>query len=240
MQRCAIARNGRFGGGELAKTLLQCRQSGHFQSLRLAAKYLPKRKGTYIQRVPLSGYTAKPIATLKIGAKKIDLMFPDDFVAYSYIHQPNVAVKDSELVFVGYGAIAPEYGWDDYKSIDLHGKTLVMLIPRTTSRPLAGLSDAKDPSRLDQAVFFGKAMTYYGRWTYKYEVAAKLGTGAAIIVHETVPAAYPWSVVENSYGKENFAVRSDAPNPDYPSVAAGLHHDRARELLAAAGTTTMP
>lgn len=126
---------------------------------------MPKRKGTYIQRVPLSGYTAKPIATLKIGAKKIDLMFPDDFVAYSYIHQPNVAVKDSELVFVGYGAIAPEYGWDDYKSIDLHGKTLVMLIPRTTSRPLAGLPDAKDPSRLDQAVFFGKAMTYYGRWT---------------------------------------------------------------------------
>ena len=185
--------------------------------------------GSYIQRVPLSGHTAKPRASFTVGSRKIALRSPADIVAVSYVHQPTLAVTDSELVFVGYGVVAPEYSWDDYKGMDVRGKTLVMLI---NDPPVP---DPKDPTHLDDAVFGGKAMTYYGRWTYKYEMAAKLGASAAIIIHETIPAAYPYSVVANSYSHENFAIRSDNPNPDFPPVAAWLHLDRARELLAATG-----
>ena len=108
------------------------------------------------------------------------------------------------MVFVGYGVVAPEYGWDDFKGMDVKGKTLVFLI---NDPPLP---DPGDASKLDDKMFKGKAMTYYGRWSYKYEIAAEKGAAAAVIVHETIPAAYPWSVVENSNAKTNFVI--DAPD----------------------------
>jgi len=187
--------------------------------------------GTYIEPVPMAGYTADVRASLSAGKKQLDLKFPDDIVAMSFAQNPEVAVTNSELVFVGYGIVAPEYGWDDYKGIDVRGKTLVMLI---NDPPIP---DPKDKSRLDDSMFGGRAMTYYGRWTYKYEIAAKLGAAAAIIIHETEPAAYPYSVVVNSYSKENMALRSGAPNPDFPPVAAWLQLDRARELFGATGAS---
>ena len=95
--------------------------------------------------------------------------------------------------------------------------------------------DPHDPSKLDDKMFGGKAMTYYGRWTYKYEIASKLGAAAAIIVHETGPAAYPYSVVVNSFGHENFTLTGEPASDSYPTVAAWITEQRARELFAACG-----
>ena len=181
--------------------------------------------GSYIQKVPLTGHRSHPQAT--IGGQAMSS--PDDFVAWSYERQPEVTVKDSDLVFVGYGVVAPEYGWDDYKGADLKGKTLVMLI---NDPPIP---DPNDPSKLDAAMFKGKAMTYYGRWTYKYEIARKMGAAAALIIHETGPAAYPYSVVVNSNSHENFQIHAEGPNEHFPTVAGWMAEGKARALLKSAG-----
>jgi len=185
--------------------------------------------GTYTQLVPMTAFTAHPQATISVGARRIALQFPEDFVAFSPVREPRVSIPASDLVFVGYGVIAPEYGWDDYKGLDVHGKTLVMLI---NDPPVP---DPQDPSKLDERMFGGKAMTYYGRWTYKYEIAAKLGAAAAIIVHETGPAAYPYSVVVNSWGHENFILTGEPASESYPPVAAWITAERAKQLFAASG-----
>jgi Zn-dependent M28 family amino/carboxypeptidase len=185
--------------------------------------------GTYTQTVPMTGFTSHPQVSFTIGSRQIELHYPQDFVAFSAIRRPQIEVPSSDLVFVGYGVIAPEYGWNDYKGLDVRGKTLVMLI---NDPPVP---DPHDPSKLDDKMFGGKAMTYYGRWTYKYEIASKLGAAAAIIVHETGPAAYPYSVVVNSFGRENFTLTGEPANESYPTVAAWITEQRARELFAACG-----
>jgi len=185
--------------------------------------------GSYLQTVPMTGIASRPQATIKVGAKTLHLRAPEDFVAFSAVRRPRVEITGSQLVFVGYGVIAPEYHWDDYKGLDVRGKTLVMLI---NDPPVP---DPKDPTKLDPKMFDGKAMTYYGRWTYKYEIAAKLGAAAAIIVHETGPAAYPYSVVVNSWGGENFVLASSKPDEEYPTVASWITSDKARELFSDAG-----
>ncbi|MBI3296850.1 MAG: M28 family peptidase [Elusimicrobia bacterium] len=158
--------------------------------------------GTYVQNVPLVGITGKPTASFRTPAKTVELAFPADFVAVTRRPERAVTIDDSELVFVGYGVEAPEYGWDDYKGTDLKGKTLVMLI---NDPPIK-----KADGSLDDSMFKGRGMTYYGRWTYKYEIASAKGAAAAIIVHETEAAAYPWEVVQNSWGHENFHLKDEA------------------------------
>jgi len=152
--------------------------------------------GTYTQEVPLAGIKSEPRMSFIIGEKTMDLKYPDDFVASSARLQSEIKIEKSDVVFVGYGVVAPEYGWDDYKNVDVRGKTLLMLIGDPP------VPDPKDPSKLDDKMFKGKAMTYYGRWTYKYEIAAQKGAAAAIIIHETEPAAYPWQVVRSSWAKK--------------------------------------
>ncbi len=117
--------------------------------------------GTYIQEFPLAGIKSEPRMTFAIGDKITELKYPDDFVASSAHLQPEIKINNSDIVFVGYGIVAPEYGWDDYKGFDLRGKTVLMLIGDPP------IPDPKDTSRLDEKMFNGKAMTYYGRWTYK-------------------------------------------------------------------------
>jgi Zn-dependent M28 family amino/carboxypeptidase len=185
--------------------------------------------GTYTQAVPMTGFTSRPQAAFAVGGRRIELHYPEDFVAFSAVRRPRVEIPSSQLVFVGYGVIAPEYGWNDYKGLDVRGKTLVMLI---NDPPVP---DPNDPSRLDPKMFGGNAMTYYGRWTYKYEIASKLGAAAAIIVHETGPAAYPYSVVVNSFGHENFTLGGEPPSESYPTVAAWITRKKAEELFAACG-----
>ena len=185
--------------------------------------------GTYVQKVPLAGFTSSPEVTLKAGGKEMKLENLKDYVAVSRRYEEQVNVDDSDVVFVGYGVEAPEFGWDDYKGLDVRGKTIVMLV-NDPAVPLAG-----DPTKLDPNVFKGDAMTYYGRWTYKYEIASKKGAAAAIIVHETGPAGYPFEVVSGSWGRENFDIVSPDKNASRVGVESWITLDRAKELFAASG-----
>ncbi|MBV9926401.1 MAG: M28 family peptidase [Acidobacteria bacterium] len=185
--------------------------------------------GTYVQSVPLVGQTASPSAHFMAGGKRIDLKSPDDYVAVTRRVVPEVSVEDSDVVFVGYGVVAPEYGWDDFKGVDVRGKTVVMLI---NDPPVP---DPSDPSKLDEKTFKGRAMTYYGRWTYKYEMAAEKGAAACVIVHETGPAGYPYTTVVSGWGGENFDIEAADKNMGRAAVEGWMTLDRARELFAAAG-----
>ena len=185
--------------------------------------------GTYVQKVPLVGFTGAPTASFTVGSKQINLTFPQDYVAVSRRFVPESKVENSDMVFVGYGVEAPEYGWDDYKGLDVRGKTIVMLINDPQ------IPDANDATKLDDKMFKGKAMTYYGRWTYKYEVAAKKGAAAAVIIHETGPAGYPYEVVSGSWSRENFDIQTPDKNMKRAAVESWITTERAKELLTAAG-----
>src|SRR3954447_8124805 len=185
--------------------------------------------GTYTQEVPLAGIKSEPRMSFVVGDKTMNLKNQDDFVASSARLQPQIKIDRSDVVFVGYGVVAPEYGWDDYKNADVKGKTLLMLIGDPP------VSDSKDPSKLDDKMFKGKAMTYYGRWTYKYEIAAQKGAAAAIIIHETEPAAYPWQVVKSSWSKENFELDNPNKNMDAVSARSWITLDVAKKLFADSG-----
>jgi Zn-dependent M28 family amino/carboxypeptidase len=185
--------------------------------------------GTYIQKVPLAGFTSKPVASFTTGAGEMQLENLKDYVAVSRRFVENVEVKDSEMVFVGYGVVAPEYGWDDYKGLDVKGKTVVMLVNDPQ------VPDAKDPKKLDEKMFKGRAMTYYGRWTYKYEIASEKGAAACIIIHETGPAGYPFEVVTGSWGRENFDIQRPDKNMGRVAVESWISNDVAKRLLKTGG-----
>ena len=186
--------------------------------------------GTFVQPVPLVGMTASDVSlSYVVDGKRIDLAFPGEAVVWTKRFVPEIKVSDSELVFVGYGVVAPEYGWDDFKAVDVRGKTIVMLI---NDPPVP---DPRDASKLDDTMFKGSAMTYYGRWTYKYEIAAEKGAAAALIVHETGPAGYPWLVVVGSNSRENFDLQSADRNMSRTAVEGWMTLDKARELFAAVG-----
>jgi hypothetical protein len=160
--------------------------------------------GTYVQKVPLVGYTPQPTASFTVGGKSMPLA-AEDYLARSPRFTPEVKVRNSDLVFVGYGVVAPEYGWDDFKGVDVKGKTVVFLINDPA------IPDPNDPNKLDEKMFKGRAMTYYGRWTYKYEIASEKGAAAAIIVHETGPAGYPFAALA-SWRQENFGIKTPDDN----------------------------
>jgi len=183
--------------------------------------------GTYTQEVPLAGIKSESRMSFAVSDKTIDLKYPDDFIASSARLQPEIKINNSEIVFVGYGVVAPEYGWDDYKNVDVRGKTVLMLIGDPP------IPDPKDPSKLDGKMFKGKAMTYYGRWVYKYEIAAQKGAAAAVIVHETGPAGYPYSVVRTSWAKENYEIDSPNKNADAVEARSWITLDTAKKLLTA-------
>lgn len=185
--------------------------------------------GTWVQDVPLVGYTTRSQVTFRVGGRTLSPSFPTDYVGVSRHARQRVDVTDSEIVFVGYGVKAPEYGWDDYKDVDVRGKTIVMLINDPA------VPHPEDPSRLDPDMFKGEAMTYYGRWTYKYEIASELGAAAAVIVHETGPAGYGWEVVSGSWGGENFDIVSPDGDGNRVAIESWISLDAARELFAAAG-----
>jgi Zn-dependent M28 family amino/carboxypeptidase len=185
--------------------------------------------GTYVQKVPLVGFTGAPTASFIAGNKQLNLTFPQDYVAVSRRFVPESKVENSDMVFVGYGVVAPEYGWDDYKGLDVRGKTIVMLI-NDPQVPGTG-----DPKTLDDKMFKGKAMTYYGRWTYKYEIASEKGAAATIIIHETEPAGYPYEVVSGSWSRENFDIQKPDKNSGRVAVESWITTDRAKELFLASG-----
>jgi len=185
--------------------------------------------GTYFQRAPLAGISSTTVGGFVINGKRVGVTAGKDFVGASHRFQENVEVKDSEVVFVGYGVVAPEYGWDDYKGLDVKGKTIVMLVNDPA------VPDPADPSKLDERFFRGRAMTYYGRWTYKYEIATAKGAAAAIIIHETGPAGYPFDVVTGSWSGENFDLQSEDNNMGRIAVEGWVSLDKAKEIFTAAG-----
>jgi Zn-dependent M28 family amino/carboxypeptidase len=185
--------------------------------------------GSFIQNVPLAGITGEPSASYRMGDKRTEFVLPRDCVLWSRRFVPEVRVADSEIVFVGYGVVAPEYGWDDFKGADVRGKTVVMLVGDPP------VPDPNDPTKLDERMFKGRAMTYYGRWTYKYEIAAQRGAAAALIVHETGPAGYPFLVVINSNTGEKFELRAADQNLGFVAVEGWITMNQAKELLAASG-----
>jgi Zn-dependent M28 family amino/carboxypeptidase len=185
--------------------------------------------GSFIQNVPLIGITSKTETTFQIGDKKINPVWINDYVATSHRAAPQVEVNNSEIIFCGYGVVAPEYNWNDFKDVDVRGKTIVVLV---NDPPVP---DPKDPTKLDEKVFKGKAMTYYGRWMYKYEEASALGAAACLIVHETGPAGYPFAVIAASQGRENFDLRRSDGNMGHVAVEGWLTLDGAKNLFKEAG-----
>jgi Zn-dependent M28 family amino/carboxypeptidase len=185
--------------------------------------------GTYIQKVPLVGITPSPAPLVfKKGAAKQTLKWKDDVVAWTKHVAPTASIDDSELVFVGYGVVAPEFNWDDYKGVDVKGKTLVMLV---NDPPVP---DPANPSALDPKTFGGKAMTYYGRWTYKYEIGAQKGAAGVLIVHETEPAGYPFGVVQGKTG-EQFDLVTPDKNMGRAAIEGWITLDQTKALLKMAG-----
>ncbi len=191
-----------------------------------AAGLQPGNGTSWLQEVPLMEITGSNYAPLTISGGKTPLAFnfAKDWVGVTFREDAATRIADSELVFVGYGINAPEKAWNDYAGIDVKGKTVVILVndPDWQSAGLEG-------------PFGGKAMTYYGRWTYKFEEAARQGAAAALIIHDTEPAAYGWNVIESSWtGPQAHPQYGDNP-PPLTQLNGWVHKDAAREILAAAG-----
>lgn len=177
--------------------------------------------GTYFQGVPLVGVETQPDATLgwSAGGAIKPLRYLDDFVGVNHRQQP-LAEIETETIYVGHGIVAPEFGWDDYKGVDVKGKVVVLF----TNEPIS-----------DDASFFGgPALTYYGRWTFKYEEALRQGAAGCLIIHTTPTAGYPWEVVRNSWsGREPFVKLAEGE--DALGLAGWIHEQAAASLLAGTG-----
>ncbi|MEO8064294.1 MAG: M28 family metallopeptidase [Pseudomonadota bacterium] len=177
-------------------------------------------KGGWEQPVDLVGVTANLPAVWSFAGKSgsADLKVSEDYIASSGVQTPTAAIKDAGVVFVGYGIEAPEYQWDDFKGVDVKGKVLLML--------------NNDPD-WDPKLFGGKTRLYYGRWTYKYESAARHGAAGVIIVHTAPSAGYPWQVVQSSWGGEQFEL--PAEGEQRIQLKGWATEDAARRLVKAAG-----
>ncbi|HET9532492.1 MAG TPA: M20/M25/M40 family metallo-hydrolase [Blastocatellia bacterium] len=186
--------------------------------------------GTYYQKVPLVGITTTPgeYMRVKAGSKIMSLKYGDDYVARTVRVVENTGFN-ADVVFVGYGVVAPEYNWDDYKGMDVRGKVLLMLV----SDP--PVPDPADPSKLDPNMFGGRAMTYYGRWTYKYEIAAEKGAAGVFVIHETGPAGYPWEVPRGSFTIENFDLVAKDNNMSRVNIEGWITDKVTGEIFRAAG-----
>ena len=186
--------------------------------------------GTYVQKVPLVGMTASPAPlVLRKGSQQVTLKWRDDLVAGTKRVMETVALADSDLVFVGYGVVAPEHDWDDYKGLDVRGKTLVMLV---NDPPVP---DPSNPAELDPRMFGGRAMTYYGRWTYKFEIASEKGAAGVFIIHETGPAGYPFEVVQGSWTGEQFDLVAPDKNMSRVPIQGWISLEQGTNLLKMGG-----
>jgi Zn-dependent M28 family amino/carboxypeptidase len=185
----------------------------------------PANNGSYLQEVSLVKMTSDQSMKLDIsgGKSKISLNFSDDFIGGTPQTSELVQIKNSDIVFVGYGINSPEYNWNDYQGLDVKGKTVLMLV--------------NDPgyATSDTALFTGKAMTIYGRWTYKFEEAARQGATAAIIIHETGAAAYPWAVVQNSWRGSQFYLVGNELSKSELQLQSWVTTEGAKKIFESAG-----
>ena len=204
-------------GGEKTKNYI----ASHFESLGLNSF-----GGSYLMPVNLTGINLnvdESYFNLSVNGEMLDLNYRTDVVYGTTRQIEEVTFDDSDLIFVGYGVNAPEYDWNDYK-VDVKGKTVVMLI--------------NDPGfELKGAEFNGKAMTYYGRWTYKFEEAARQGAAGVLIIHETAPASYPWGVVENGWSGEQLNLTFADRNLNRSALEGWITLETAEQLFAELGTS---
>jgi Zn-dependent M28 family amino/carboxypeptidase len=216
----------------LSDDLLEGRGPGT-RGAELAAKYIatqfeayglePPVDGTYFQNVPIVNVKADPATAMSVegGAAKETFKYGEEFTAQSGEGVPQVDIEGADIVFAGYGIVAPEYQWDDYKGADVKGKILLMLV--------------NEPTTDDPKLFAGNALTYYGRWTYKYEEAARHGARGVILVHTTESATYPWLVVQSS----NTGIRSelvrDANSPPVVQLKSWVTYDAAFRIAKLGG-----
>lgn len=202
-----------------AKTIAFLQQK--FKSLGLK----PGNGDSYFQGVKMVEITASPdtVMTIETAEGGIKLAYGPEFMGWTQRVTDKVSVQDSDMVFVGYGIVAPEYDWNDYDGVDVQGKTVVLMV--------------NDPGYATQnsELFTGNAMTYYGRWTYKYEEAARQGATAVIIIHETKPAAYPWAVVEGSWSGPQFNLESEDGNMSRVVVESWVPGAQMAKVFQAAG-----
>lgn len=192
-----------------------------------AAGLEPGNSGSWTQDVPLIEITAKNVSALTIAdrsGKAMSFAYGNEYVIGSYRETPKTDIKKSEMVFVGHGIVAPEKGWNDYAGVDVKGKTVVVMI--------------NDPDFENEGLdgpFGGKAMTYYGRWTYKFEEAARQGAAAVLIIHDTAPAAYGWNVVNSSWTGTQFLAQSKDGGKSQTQANGWIQKSVAKEIFAAAG-----
>ena len=186
----------------------------------------PGNKGAWTQAVPMVEITAENVTPMTFtgGKTPLSLAYRTDFVGATYRVTPTISVKDSPIVFVGYGITAPERGWDDYAGVDVKGKTVVILV-----------NDPDWQTQGSEGLFEGRAMTWYGRWPYKYENAAKHGAAAAIIVHDTEPAAYGWPVVQSSWTGPQYGLDEPGNHMDQSQVIGWMQLAKAQALFTSAG-----
>jgi Zn-dependent M28 family amino/carboxypeptidase len=192
-----------------------------------AAGLEPGNNGSWTQDVPLIEITAKNVSALTIAdrsGKAMSFAYGNEYVIGSYRETPKTDIKQSEMVFVGHGIVAPEKGWNDYAGVDVKGKTVVVMV--------------NDPDFENEGLdgpFGGKAMTYYGRWTYKFEEAARQGAAAVLIIHDTAPAAYGWNVVNSSWTGTQFLAQSKDGGKSQTQANGWIQKSVAKEIFAAAG-----
>jgi len=185
----------------------------------------PGNGNSYVQEVPMVEITSEPAGPLVFKGKggQLSLKYLDDYVATTRRVTPKVQLNNSELVFAGYGIVAPEYNWNDYAGLDVKGKTVVVLV--------------NDPGFADTALFKGHTMTYYGRWTYKYEEAARQGAAGVIIIHDTAPASYPWAVVRSGWSGAKLYLQTEDNDMSRAGMEGWITLDAAKKLFQLAGVS---
>lgn len=187
----------------------------------------PGNGNSFVQDVPMVEITPLPDAVMHVQSAKgsFDLKRGDDFVVSTQNADSVVRLQNDELVFAGYGVVAPEYNWNDYAGIDVKGKVVLVMV--------------NDPGfGVDTTIFKGRTMTYYGRWTYKYEEAARQGAKAVLIIHNTEAASYPFSVVQHSWGSSNLYLDKRGDKQYHCALQGWVSADAAKKLLSAAGKDT--
>ena len=184
---------------------------------------LPGNGNSYFQEVPLVEIKAVPSGNLVFKGKRgsVSLSYLDDYVCATRRIQNQVNINDAQIVFAGYGIVAPEFGWNDYAGLDAKGKIVMVMV--------------NDPGFFDSSLFKGKTMTYYGRWTYKFEEAARQGAAGVIIVHDTKPASYGWSVIRNSFSKSKLYLQAEDGNMSRAGMEGWVTMESAKKIFALAG-----
>jgi len=212
--------------GRAPTTPAEARTTGYIVERMKAAGLKPGNNGSWFQDVPLVELTAQNMTPMTFtgGKAPVSLTYRTDMVLATYRVTPKVDINNSDVVFVGYGINAPEKGWNDYAGVDVKGKTVVILV----NDP-----DWETPGK--DGLFEGKAMTYYGRWTYKFEEAARQGAAAVLIVHDTEPAAYGWGVVQSSWTGPQLELDAKGDHMDQSQAIGWMQLAKAKELFASAG-----